>query len=141
MPAARGTVTSDPHHTDRIACWPLPQRTSPDFLAIVTDDHSFPRQEQRQILGLLTLPRVRFGFAYATSCDNLGMVCRRGGGMNNSTEAAGYLEDFRARGEAIADACTRCGACFQACPMTGPAGLGDADTALIEVGDDVLARR
>src|ERR1700759_1657654 len=41
--------------------------------------------------------------------------------------AAGYLEDFRARGEAIAEACTRCGACFRACPMVAPAGLGEAD--------------
>src|SRR5260370_3986722 len=41
---------------------------------------------------------------------------------------AGYLEDFRARGEAIAEACTRCGACFRACPMVAPAGLGEAHT-------------
>src|SRR6266481_5577937 len=40
---------------------------------------------------------------------------------------AGYLDDFRARGEAIAEACTRCGACFRACPMVAPAGLGEAD--------------
>src|SRR5437660_3510867 len=47
--------------------------------------------------------------------------------MNSGT--AGYLEDFRARGEAIADACTRCGDCFRACPMVAPAGLGEADPA------------
>ncbi len=41
--------------------------------------------------------------------------------------AAGYLGEFRARGEAIADACTRCGACFRACPMVEPAGLAEAD--------------
>src|ERR1700758_482777 len=40
---------------------------------------------------------------------------------------AGFLEDFRARGEAIADACTRCGECFRACPMVAPAGLAAAD--------------
>jgi heterodisulfide reductase subunit D len=40
---------------------------------------------------------------------------------------ARYLEDFRARGEAIAEACTGCGACFRACPMVAPAGLGEAD--------------
>lgn len=34
---------------------------------------------------------------------------------------------FRARGAAIADSCTRCGDCFRACPMTGPAGIGEAD--------------
>src|SRR5215813_6841562 len=54
--------------------------------------------------------------------------------MSESTVAAGYLEDFRARGEAIADACTRCGACFSACPMTGPAGLGEADAAETTAG-------
>src|SRR6516165_9096407 len=54
--------------------------------------------------------------------------------MNNSAETAGYLEDFRARGEAIADACTRCGACFRACPMVAPAGLGDADAAATTAG-------
>ncbi|MGD9614726.1 MAG: heterodisulfide reductase-related iron-sulfur binding cluster [Alphaproteobacteria bacterium] len=36
-------------------------------------------------------------------------------------------DTFRARGAAIADACVRCGDCFRACPMTGPAGIGDAD--------------
>jgi heterodisulfide reductase subunit D len=41
--------------------------------------------------------------------------------------ASGYIEDFRSRGEAIAEACTRCGKCFGACPMAEPAGLGAAD--------------
>jgi heterodisulfide reductase subunit D len=41
--------------------------------------------------------------------------------------AAEYLNEFRARGEAIADACTRCGDCFRACPMVEPAGIGMAD--------------
>ena len=44
-----------------------------------------------------------------------------------SEAATLYLEEFRARGAAIAEACTRCGACFQACPMTAPAGLAGAD--------------
>src|SRR5712692_9761657 len=43
------------------------------------------------------------------------------------TAANEFLDGFRARGAAIADACTRCGDCFRACPMTGPAGIGDAD--------------
>src|SRR5436305_12831289 len=47
--------------------------------------------------------------------------------MTKVGAGAGYLEDFRARGEAIADACTRCGDCFRACPMVAPAGLGAAD--------------
>jgi heterodisulfide reductase subunit D len=39
----------------------------------------------------------------------------------------GFLEDFRAQGMAIADACVRCGDCFRACPMVAPAGLAEAD--------------
>src|SRR3712207_1057360 len=34
---------------------------------------------------------------------------------------------LRTRSDAILNACTRCGACFDACPMTGPAGIADAD--------------
>src|SRR5437016_4634677 len=49
--------------------------------------------------------------------------------MNERVETARYLEDFRARGEAIAEACTRCGDCFRACPMVEPAGLADADAS------------
>jgi Fe-S oxidoreductase len=41
--------------------------------------------------------------------------------------AAAYLDEFRARGEAIADLCTRCGDCFRACPMVEPAGIAGAD--------------
>jgi len=53
-------------------------------------------------------------------------------------EAEGLLDTFRVRGAAIADACTRCGECFRACPMTGPAGIGEADpsataSAIIEL--------
>ena len=47
--------------------------------------------------------------------------------MTEIGAGAGYLDDFRARGEAIADACTRCGECFRACPMVAPAGLAAAD--------------
>jgi heterodisulfide reductase subunit D len=47
--------------------------------------------------------------------------------MTESGAGIGYLEDFRARAEAIADACTRCGDCFRACPMAAPAGLAAAD--------------
>ena len=44
--------------------------------------------------------------------------------MTATTE---FLDVFRDRGAAIADACTRCGDCFRACPMTEPAGLSAAD--------------
>ncbi|HEY1257732.1 MAG TPA: (Fe-S)-binding protein [Stellaceae bacterium] len=47
---------------------------------------------------------------------------------------AGFLEEFRARGEAMADACTHCGACFRACPMVTPAGLGEADPGEVTAG-------
>ena len=47
--------------------------------------------------------------------------------MSETVGTAGFLETFRARGAAIADACTRCGDCFRACPMVEPAGLAAAD--------------
>jgi heterodisulfide reductase subunit D len=54
--------------------------------------------------------------------------------MSSIDGTAGYLEDFRARGEAIAEVCTRCGECFQACPMVPPAGLGEADPQATTAG-------
>jgi heterodisulfide reductase subunit D len=47
--------------------------------------------------------------------------------MGEAVDTAGFLDTFRARGAAIADACTRCGDCFRACPMVEPAGLAAAD--------------
>src|SRR5579862_4218930 len=47
--------------------------------------------------------------------------------MSGMVESADLLETFRARGAAIAEACTRCGDCFRACPMTEPAGIAAAD--------------
>src|SRR5690349_4584324 len=47
--------------------------------------------------------------------------------MDGRIGTADLLDTFRTRAEAIADACTRCGDCFRACPMTGPAGIGAAD--------------
>jgi heterodisulfide reductase subunit D len=44
-----------------------------------------------------------------------------------TSETIDYLDLFRERGEAIADACTRCGDCFRACPMTEPGGIADAN--------------
>src|SRR6478672_1680671 len=46
-------------------------------------------------------------------------------------DTADLADTFRARGVAIADACTRCGDCFRACPMTGPAGIADANPSAI----------
>ncbi len=47
--------------------------------------------------------------------------------MTNIDEADEFLDLFRARGAEIADACTRCGDCFRACPMTEPGGISAAD--------------
>jgi Fe-S oxidoreductase len=43
--------------------------------------------------------------------------------MNN----AGFEAAFAGRIGDMLDACTRCGACFSACPVAAPAGLGGAD--------------
>lgn len=37
------------------------------------------------------------------------------------------FDAFRVRADAMAEACTRCGDCFRACPMTEPAGIAAAD--------------
>jgi heterodisulfide reductase subunit D len=47
--------------------------------------------------------------------------------MSDAVDTTGFLDAFRGRGVAIADACTRCGDCFRACPMVEPAGLAEAD--------------
>jgi ferredoxin len=56
----------------------------------------------------------------------LGMPIRLqtvGFSMNN----AGFEEALTSRVDAMVDACTKCGKCFEVCPIAGPAGLGDAD--------------
>jgi Fe-S oxidoreductase len=58
--------------------------------------------------------------------------------MSSIHGATEYLRDFRDRAEAIAEACTRCGACFQACPMVAPAGLGEADAEATTAGIDLI---
>jgi heterodisulfide reductase subunit D len=47
--------------------------------------------------------------------------------MGMAIETDTYLDLFRERADAISDACTRCGDCFRACPMTEPGGIRDAD--------------
>jgi heterodisulfide reductase subunit D len=49
-------------------------------------------------------------------------------------ENAEFIDLFRNRGAAIADACTRCGDCFRACPMTEPGGLSAADPSATAAG-------
>jgi Fe-S oxidoreductase len=49
-------------------------------------------------------------------------------------EATEFVDLFWARGAEIADACTRCGDCFRACPMTAPGGIADADPSETAAG-------
>jgi Fe-S oxidoreductase len=49
-------------------------------------------------------------------------------------DTQGFLDVFHARGAAIADACTRCGDCFRACPMTEPGGIAAADPSATAAG-------
>src|SRR5437588_8848888 len=49
--------------------------------------------------------------------------------MAEASSTAGFLDTFRAGGAVIAEACTRCGDCFRACPMVAPAGLAMADAS------------
>jgi heterodisulfide reductase subunit D len=73
----------------------------------------------------------------------------RYGTIEAMTGTSGLTDAFAARAAAIADACTRCGDCFRACPMTEPAGIGDADPGatagaiidLLEGGDGSEAAR
>lgn len=51
--------------------------------------------------------------------------------MEGTTDFKGGLE---ARAAGIADACTRCGKCFEACPMAEPAGLGDVEPEAVLTG-------
>ena len=45
----------------------------------------------------------------------------------NVMQTSGFEEAFAGRIDDMLDACTRCGACFTACPIAAPAGLADAD--------------
>jgi len=46
----------------------------------------------------------------------------------------GFEEALTARVDDMLDACTKCGACFKACPIAAPAGLGDADPVAVVSG-------
>src|SRR3977135_2576483 len=70
------------------------------------------------------LPLVRTGCGFGLDCAMIAAEAarrKRGevDGMSRSSETAEYLDTFRVRGAAISDACTGCGDCFRACPMTG----------------------
>lgn len=49
-------------------------------------------------------------------------------------QTAGFDEALMSRVGEMADACTKCGACFKACPITGPAGIGDANPEAVVSG-------
>jgi Fe-S oxidoreductase len=49
-------------------------------------------------------------------------------------QTAGFEQALAARVDDMLDACTKCGACFKACPIAGPAGLGDADPEAVVSG-------
>ena len=46
----------------------------------------------------------------------------------------GFEDALTGRVDDMLDACTKCGACFTACPIAGPAGLGDADPEAVVSG-------
>src|SRR5947209_1552717 len=50
--------------------------------------------------------------------------------MDNS----GFEAALEGRVNEMLGACTACGACFTACPIAGPAGLGEADPKTIVAG-------
>jgi heterodisulfide reductase subunit D len=47
---------------------------------------------------------------------------------------AGFEQALASRVDDMLDACTKCGACFEACPIAEPAGLGQADPKAIVSG-------
>jgi Fe-S oxidoreductase len=49
-------------------------------------------------------------------------------------QTAGFEEALSARVGEMLDACTKCGACFEACPVAAPAGLGGADPKAVVSG-------
>src|SRR5262245_51621395 len=46
----------------------------------------------------------------------------------------GFETALNSRIDDMVDACTKCGACFTACPITEPAGLGGADPQAVVSG-------
>ena len=46
----------------------------------------------------------------------------------------GFEDALTGRIGDMLDACTKCGACFKACPIAAPAGLGDADPVAVVSG-------
>jgi heterodisulfide reductase subunit D len=54
-------------------------------------------------------------------------------------DGVSFIDVLKAQTDQILDACTRCGKCAEACPMTGPAGVDTSDSpALIDGVLDLL---
>jgi heterodisulfide reductase subunit D len=51
-----------------------------------------------------------------------------------SMQNTGFEDALTGRIDDMLDACTKCGACFKACPIAAPAGLGDADPVAVVSG-------
>src|SRR5712672_4379785 len=51
-----------------------------------------------------------------------------------SMQNTGFEDALAGRIDDMLDACTKCGACFKACPIAAPAGLGDADPVAVVSG-------
>jgi heterodisulfide reductase subunit D len=49
-------------------------------------------------------------------------------------ENSGFETALQSRVDEMLDACTKCGACFSACPIAGPAGLAGADPTTVVSG-------
>ena len=49
-------------------------------------------------------------------------------------QSTGFEEALSARVDEMLDACTKCGACFTACPIAAPAGLGNAEPEAVVSG-------
>jgi heterodisulfide reductase subunit D len=49
-------------------------------------------------------------------------------------DSSGFQSALDSRVDEMLDACTTCGACFTACPIAGPAGLGESDPKAVVAG-------
>jgi Fe-S oxidoreductase len=49
-------------------------------------------------------------------------------------QTTGFEQALSGRIDDMLDACTKCGACFEVCPIAAPAGLGDADPKAVVSG-------
>src|SRR6185369_11710414 len=53
---------------------------------------------------------------------------------SNLMQTIGFEQALTSRVDDMLDACTKCGKCFEVCPIAAPAGLGDADPEAVVSG-------